>query len=54
MPKPFTTLLNILCDIFTARYRTHARISVLYSDLETISHALTLHTVPHHDESHSM
>jgi hypothetical protein len=26
-----------------------ARISMLYSDLETIQHSLTLHTLPHHD-----
>lgn len=49
MPKNFTTSLNILRDIFTACYHTHACISALYSDLETIQHALTLHIAPHHD-----
>ena len=47
--KPLDASLNILRDIFVAHYRTHARISVLYSDLETIKHALSLHTIPHHD-----
>ena len=47
--KPPTTSQNILRDILTARYRTRSRISVLYSDLKTIQHALTLHTIPHHD-----
>lgn len=33
MTKPYSTSLNILYDMFTACYRTHAPISVLFSDL---------------------
>ncbi|KAF7378322.1 ATP-dependent DNA helicase [Mycena sanguinolenta] len=47
--EPRTTSQNILRDILTARYRTRSRISVLYCDLKTTQHALTLHTIPHHD-----
>jgi hypothetical protein len=52
VPKSFTISPNILRDILTARYRTHAGISVLYSDLETIQYAFTLRIAPHHDMNH--
>jgi hypothetical protein len=44
-----STSLNILRDIFTAHHYTRSRISAFHSDLDTIQHALTLHTVPHHN-----
>ncbi|KAF7349901.1 hypothetical protein MVEN_01290800 [Mycena venus] len=49
LPKPSTTSLNVLRDILTVHYRTHAHISVLHSELDTIQPTLTLHSVPHHD-----
>ncbi|KAK6977278.1 hypothetical protein R3P38DRAFT_3237411 [Favolaschia claudopus] len=46
IPNPIPSS-NIVRDIFTGRCTTHSGISVYRSDLQTIQHALALHTIPH-------